>query len=65
MYKNLYYIDLDKVDNVTAEFPSVDYCHKYWIVIQVVGKTITILKLAKAVKWNQLFTDATTWHQFF
>ena len=46
-----------------VEFPSVNFCRQCRIVIQVIGETMAALKLAKAVKWNQLFTDATSRRQ--
>ena len=56
MYETLY-------EEETQETPSVNFCHSCRIVVQVIGETVTALKLAKFEKWNQLFTDATTRRQ--
>ena len=33
------------------------------MVVEVIGKTITAIKLAQAELWEQLWTDATTYNQ--
>ena len=53
MYETLYYEE-------SVERPSGCNC---CMVVQVIGKTMTALKLAKSEKWNQIFTDATTRRQ--
>ena len=60
MYETLYDIDLDAEGEKKVEFPSINLCRQCRIVVQVIGETVVALKLAKAVKWNQLFTDATS-----
>ena len=43
--------------------PSINFCRQCRIVVQVIEKTLVALKLAMAVKWIQLFTDATSSRQ--
>ena len=63
MYETLYDIDLNAEGEKKVEFPSINFCRECRIVVQVIGETMAALKLAKAVKWNQLFTDATSRRQ--
>ena len=63
MHETLYDIDLDAEVEKKVEFPSINFCCQCRIVVQVIGETMVALKLAKAVKWNQLFTDATSRRQ--
>jgi len=56
MYETLY-------GEEAAERPSVNFCRNCRMVVQVIGETMTALKLAKSEKWNQIFTDATTRRQ--
>lgn len=56
MYETLY-------GKEAVEVPSVNFCHNCRMVVQVIGETMTALKLTKAEKWNQIFTDATTRRQ--
>ena len=63
MYDTLYDIDLDAEGEKKFEFPSINFFRQCRIVVQVIGETMVALKLAKAVKLNQLFTDATSCRQ--
>ena len=63
MYETLYDIDLDAEGEKKVDFPSIHFFRQCRIVVQVIRETIVALKLAKAVKWNQLFTDATSRRQ--
>ena len=63
MYETLYDIDLDAEGKKKVEFPSINFFRQCRIVVQVIGETMIALKLAKAVKWNRLFTDATSRRQ--
>ena len=65
MYETLYDIDLDVEGEKNVEFPSINFCRQCHIVVQVIGETMVALKLAKSVKWNQLFTDATSSRQIY
>ena len=56
MYETLYG---EKPDEV----PSVNFVRGCRVVVQVVGETITAIKLANADSWKQLWTDATTRRQ--
>ena len=63
MYETLYDIDLDAEGEKKVDFPSIHFFRQCRIVVQVIRETMVALKLAKAVKWNQLFTDATSRQQ--
>jgi hypothetical protein len=56
MYKTLYG---EKPD----ELPSVNFVRGCRVVVQVVGETVTAIKLGNAETWKQLWTDATTRRQ--
>ena len=43
--------------------PSVDFVRQCRPIVQVIGETITAMKLAKAKAWGQVWTDATTRRQ--
>ena len=47
----------------TDDLPSVNFVRSCRTVVEVMGETITALKLAKAPNWKQLWTDATTRRQ--
>jgi len=42
------------------EVPQISFVRQCRVIVQVIGKTITAIKLASAEKWDQLWTDATT-----
>ena len=42
------------------DLPSVDYIRKCRTVIQVIVETVAAIRLGRAVKWDQIFVDATT-----
>jgi len=56
MYEMLYGED-------AKEVPSVNFCRRCRIVVQVIGETMTALKLANSKTWKQVFTDATSRRQ--
>ena len=60
MYDTLYDIELDAEGEKKVELLNINFCCRCLIVVQVIGETMAALRLAKAVKWNQLFTDATS-----
>ena len=43
--------------------PSIKFCRDCRAIVQIVGETIAAIKLARAKKWGQLWTDATTRRQ--
>ena len=43
-----------------AEVPSVNFVRECRVVVQVLGETITAVKLASAERWDQLWADETT-----
>ena len=45
------------------EVPQVSFVRQCRVIVQVIGETITAIKLASADKWDQLWTDATTRRQ--
>jgi hypothetical protein len=45
------------------EVPQISFVRQCRVIVQVIGETIAAIKLASAEKWDQLWTDATTWHQ--
>ena len=45
------------------EVPQISFAHNCRVIVQVIGETIAAIKLASAEKWDQLWTDATTWCQ--
>ena len=45
------------------EVPSVNFVRQCQVVVQVLGETITAVKLASAEKWDQLWADATSRRQ--
>ena len=57
MYKTLYEVTKPK------EVPSVNFVRECRVVVQVLGETITAVKLASAEKWDQLWADATSRRQ--
>ena len=63
MYETLYDIDLDTVGEKKVVFPSINFRRQCRIVVQVIKETMVALKSAKAVKWNHIFTDATSRRQ--
>ena len=42
------------------DLPSVSFVQSCRVVVEVIGETVTAIKLAKANTWRQLGTDATT-----
>ena len=47
----------------TEDLPSVSFVRSCRVVVEVIGETVTAIKLAKANTWRQLWTDATTRRQ--
>lgn len=45
------------------ELPSVNYVRQCRVLIQIIGETITAMKLAACPDWSQIFFDATTRRQ--
>lgn len=45
------------------ELPSVNYVRQCRVLIQIIGETITAMKLAACPDWMQIFFDATTRRQ--
>ena len=43
--------------------PSVNYVRQCRVLIQIIGETITAMKLAACPDWHQIFFDGTTWRQ--
>ena len=56
MYKTLYEVK-------PKEVPCVNFVRECRVVVQVLGETITAVKLASAEKWDQLWADATSRRQ--
>lgn len=56
MYETLY-------NEKPEERPSVNFVRECRVVVEVIGETITAIRLANAEKWDQLWTDATTRRQ--
>lgn len=46
-----------------ADVPSINFVRQCRVVVEVIGETITALKLAAAEDWKALWTDATTRRQ--
>jgi uncharacterized membrane protein len=46
-----------------ADVPSVNFVRQCRVVVEVIGETITALKLASAEDWKAIWTDATTRRQ--
>jgi hypothetical protein len=42
------------------EVPQISFVRQCRVIVQVIGETITAIKLASAKKWDQLWTNATT-----
>ena len=42
------------------ELPSISYARNFRTVLRIIDETITAYCLAKANKWQQLFTDGTS-----
>ena len=57
VYETLYGKPLDEPP------PSVSYVRSCRVIVEVIGETITAIKLARAATWDQLWTDATTRRQ--
>ena len=58
MYATLYGAQPDEFD-----LPSLNYVRQCRVIIEVIGETVTALKLSEANQWDQLFTDVTTRRQ--
>ncbi len=56
MYETLY-------GETPADLPSVNFVRQCRVVVEVIGETVTALKLASANNWKALWTDATTRRQ--
>jgi hypothetical protein len=56
MYETLYGETPDQI-------PSVNFVRGCRVVVQVIGETVTAIKLGNAETWKQLWTDATTRRQ--
>jgi DNA polymerase III alpha subunit (gram-positive type) len=56
MYETLY-------GETTKDLPSVSFVRSCRVVVEVIGETVTAIKLARAGSWKQLWTDATTRRQ--
>ena len=66
MYDTLYDIDLDVEVKKKDQFPSINQFRQCRIVVEVIREIMAALKLAKEVKWNQLFTEVTSlWEIYF
>ena len=57
MYETLY------GEKTEEEPPSVNFIRQCRVVVEIMGETVTALKLASADSWKQLWTDATTRRQ--
>ena len=57
MYETLY------GEKTEEEPPSVNFIRQCRVVVEIMGETVTALKLASADSWKQLWTDATTCRQ--
>ena len=56
MYKTLYGVE-------PTELHSVNFVRQCCVVVEVIGKTITALKLESVKNWKQLWTNAITRRQ--
>ena len=56
MYETLY-------GEKTEEEPSVNFIRECRVVVEIMGETVTAMKLASADSWKQMWTDATTRRQ--
>jgi hypothetical protein len=56
MYETLY-------GETPSDVPSVNFVCQCRVVVEVIGETITALKLAAAENWDALWTDSTTRRQ--
>ena len=56
MYETLY-------GETPSDVPSVNFVRQCRVVVEVIGETITALKLAAAENWDALWTDGTTQRQ--
>jgi hypothetical protein len=45
------------------ELPSVSFVRTCRVLVEVMGETLTAIKLANAPEWSQLWTDSTTRRQ--
>ena len=57
MYETLYGKPLDEPP------PSISYVRSCRVIVEVIGETITAIKLTRAATWNQLWTNTTTRRQ--
>eukprot|EP00956_Cyclotella_meneghiniana_P030815 scaffold78775_cov36-Cyclotella_meneghiniana.AAC.2 len=57
MYETLY------GEKTEEEPPSVNFIRQCRVVVEIMGETVTALKLGSADSWKQLWTDATTRRQ--
>jgi hypothetical protein len=53
VYKTLYKEEPD-------ELPSGNFLRECHVLVEVVGETLTAIKLANAPQWSQLWTNSTT-----
>jgi hypothetical protein len=45
------------------KLPSLNYVCQCWVLIQIIGETITAMKLASCPNWAEIFFDSTTRRQ--
>ena len=45
------------------ELPCINFVRECRVLVEVMGETITAIKLANATQWSQLWTDSTTRRQ--
>ena len=50
-------------DEVVKTLPSVRFVRHCRIIVQILGETMTAIKLGRAATWKQLFTDGTSRRQ--
>ena len=53
MYETLYKEEPD-------ELPSINFVRECRVFVEVMGETLTAIKLANVPEWSQLWTDVTT-----
>ena len=44
----------------TDDLPSIDFIRRQRTVVQVIGETVSAIRLGRAAKWDQGFVDATS-----
>ena len=48
---------------ITEDLPGIYFVRKCRAIVEVMGETLTAIKLAEVETWSQLWTDATTRRQ--